>query len=116
VYVSGYASPDATFSGLGFTKQTGSKVGFLASLTDATLTGTRAAAPALAFYPNPAHTRVQVPAATAATVLTLLDRLGRTVRTAAGAQLSVAGLAPGLYVLRAATPGQLTRTGRLVVE
>jgi len=92
--------------------------GFLAIMQDNIVTATTPAAtvPALNLYPNPARTSVQVPAATAATTLTLLDVTGRTVRTAPGATLSVLGVAPGLYLLRAATPDQPLRTARLVVE
>jgi hypothetical protein len=93
-------------------------MGFLASLTGNVTTVTQAplVTPGLQFYPNPAHTAVQVPGATAATVLTLTDALGRTVRTALGSGLSVQSVTPGLYVLHATTPGQPTRVARLVVE
>ncbi|GAA3922612.1 T9SS type A sorting domain-containing protein [Hymenobacter algoricola] len=92
--------------------------GFMASLTDPTITAAAAAVEAekLALYPNPARTTVQVAAATATTTLTLLDALGRPVRTATGSMLSVQGVAAGLYVVRAATPGQPARMARLVVE
>jgi len=80
------------------------------------LTTTAATAPAaLTAYPNPATGRVLLTLPPAAPAAELLDALGRVVRTApaqAGtATLDVAGLAPGLYVVRAA--GQVAR---LVVE
>ncbi|WP_196295126.1 FG-GAP-like repeat-containing protein [Hymenobacter ruricola] len=72
------------------------------------------ARPALAVYPNPAHGQVQLHLPTAARA-ELLDALGRVLRTvpapAGTATLDVAGLAPGLYLVRAA--GQVAR---LVVE
>lgn len=89
--------------------------GFLATLTDATLTGTRpvsAGAP-LPLYPNPAHDRATVrrPAGPAHT-LTLTDALGREVRRypvladAAETTLDLRGLPAGLYVLRGAAGRQ----------
>lgn len=67
-------------------------------------------------WPNPATTAVQVPATGAETVLTLLDNLGRTVAHGTGSALPLRGVSPGLYVLRAAEPGQPARTAQLVVE
>ncbi|WP_210518184.1 FG-GAP-like repeat-containing protein [Hymenobacter terricola] len=60
----------------------------------------------LAAYPNPATGRVTLALPPAATRAELLDALGRVVRSvpaqAGAATLDVAGLAPGLYVVRAA--------------
>ena len=73
-------------------------------------------APAVSLFPNPAHHTVRLTNASAGPV-TVLDAVGRTVRVAtiapgqAEATLSVEGLTPGLYLVRA---GQQTR--RLVVE
>ncbi|RZK62841.1 MAG: T9SS type A sorting domain-containing protein, partial [Hymenobacter sp.] len=71
-------------------------------------------------YPVPAtdQLRVQLPAAFGAAVITLLNELGQPVRRQAlppgGGVLPLAGLPPGLYLLRAAGPGgHLTR--RVVV-
>ena len=78
------------------------------------------AAPALACYPNPARTaatlRLPAPAPEPRTA-TLADALGREVRRlpvparATSAILNLAGLAPGLYVVRCGAA-----TGRLMVE
>ena len=94
--------------------------GFLASLTDATLTATRPAGTeaALALYPNPAYgiTTVRLPGGPAHT-LTLADALGREVRRypvptgAAETALDLRGLPPGLYLLRGEADSQ-----RLVLE
>ena len=77
-----------------------------------TLLGTERAAEGLGFaaFPNPAATelRLRFPAATPPTGLRLYDGQGRVVRAFAEAArpLSVRGLAPGLYVLRATLAGQ----------
>ncbi|MDO7873364.1 T9SS type A sorting domain-containing protein [Hymenobacter sp. ASUV-10] len=121
------ASPAAFGSTSVIGASAGAPVGFLASLTDLTL-GTRpATAAALTIYPNPAHARTTVPLPALVTAsparLTLLDALGRAVRTetvalAASATrhaLDLAGLAPGLYLVRLTANGT-TATQRLVVE
>ena len=120
VYVVGYVTPPATFGPFAFAAPTNTFVGFLASLRDPTLTATRPAlsAESIALFPNPAHTATTVrlpavPGAATAT-LTLLDGLGRTVRrqqvalpaAGAAAEVSVAGLAPGLYRLLVQAGGQ----------
>ncbi len=66
-------------------------------------------------FPNPATTTVQLTGITAPTA-TLLDALGRPVRvwsltTGTGPDLSLAGIVPGVYVVRAGTAAR-----RLVVE
>ncbi|WP_345109899.1 T9SS type A sorting domain-containing protein [Hymenobacter algoricola] len=101
--------PPASFGSVVVTPANSFLNGYLATLAAAGPTAIRPAVLSLPLYPNPAHTRVSVPAATAATILTLVDALGREVRTAAGSTLSVQGLAPGLYLLRAVTPGQPRR-------
>ncbi|MDO7852678.1 T9SS type A sorting domain-containing protein [Hymenobacter convexus] len=94
--------------------------GFLASLTDPTLTATTAAIPRepAQLYPNPARhaATLRLPAGTAPAPLTLTDALGRPVRrypAPAGPEtsLDLRGLPAGLYLLRGAGPAQ-----RLAVE
>ena len=98
-----------------------SRVGFLAALTDPTLTATTVAAgprePAQLF-PNPARRTATLhrPAGTPGAPLTLTDATGRAVRrypAPAGpeAALDVEGLPAGLYLLRGAGPAL-----RLAVE
>jgi hypothetical protein len=73
----------------------------------------------LGLYPNPATTTVHVPGLAAGSCVQLLDALGRPVRTAtvtAAAQVSVSGLAPGLYTLRATDTRGKQLVGKLVVE
>ena len=95
-------------------------LGFLASLTDPTLTPTAPsrALPPAQLYPNPArHTAtLRLPAGTAPAPLTLTDALGRTVRcypapASPETTLDLRGLPAGLYLLRGAGPAQ-----RLQVE
>jgi hypothetical protein len=103
--------------------------GYIASLSDAVGLATTSAisAPAVDVFPNPAHTSTQVrlPAALQGheVQLTLLDATGRVVRTQALAasarqvthELSLAGVVPGLYMLRfEAAAGSSLR--RLVVN
>jgi len=73
---------------------------------------------AMTVYPNPAHDLVRVTVPAGATTLQLLDPLGRVVReqrmgagAATEASLSVTGLTPGWYLLRAGAATQA-----LVVE
>lgn len=94
-------------------------VGYLATLTDPTLTATalpRAAPPAL--YPNPAHhtATLRLPVGTAPAPLILCDAQGRAVRrypapATLETTLDLQNLPAGLYLLRGAGPAQ-----RLVVE
>ncbi|WP_375416981.1 PQQ-dependent sugar dehydrogenase [uncultured Hymenobacter sp.] len=75
--------------------------------------------PALTLYPNPARQQVRVQLPATGARLTLLDATGRQVRelalVGASADLELAGLTPGLYVLRAVTAAGVS-TRRLVVE
>ena len=81
-----------------------------------------AAAPkaaALALHPNPAASVVHLPASLVGNRVQLVDALGRVVRettVSAAAQVSVLGLAPGLYMLRATRAQVLPYSRRLVVE
>ena len=122
MYVVGYfVSPSAGFgvTTLPNTNYPG-PLGFLASLTDPTLTATTPALPRepAALFPNPAHhaATLRLPAGTAPVPLTLTDAQGRPVRrypAPAGpeAALDLQGLPAGLYLLRGAGPAQ-----RLAVE
>ena len=95
--------------------------GFLASLTDLTLSSTAAAPPRepAALFPNPARAAATLrrPAGAGAAALALTDALGRTVRrypAPAGptdTALDLGGLPAGLYLLRGAGPAL-----RLTVE
>ncbi|MGY3090720.1 hypothetical protein ACVWYF_003781 [Hymenobacter sp. UYAg731] len=120
----------ATFGSLALTNNVPMRsMGYVATLTDATLTATAGprALPDVAVFPNPAHATatVQLPPVPGASVatLTLTDALGRVVRTAtvplpaAGLRhpLDLAGLPAGLYAVRVAAGGR-SATHRLVVE
>jgi hypothetical protein len=104
-------------------------LGYMATITDNTLTATAGPRAALAFdlYPNPSRgaATVQVPAVPGATQATvrLHDALGRVVRTeelalpAAGLRhaLALTGLPAGVYAVQV-TAGAYAATRRLVVE
>jgi len=126
VYLAGMLAGPVSF-GATTLPASGGPVAFLASLSDegATLaTAPPAALAGLSLAPNPAHgtAQVRIPAVpgTAQATLTLLDALGRVARrqpaaTGATATLDLAGLAPGVYVLRVQA-GAATATQKLVVE
>ena len=122
VFMAGdFNSPTASFGNITITNPTpNTSLGFLASLTDPTLTATaagRALTPAQLF-PNPARrtATLRLPTGTPSIPLTLTDALGRTVRrypAPAGPEtaLDLGGLPAGLYLLRGAGAAQ-----RLAVE
>ena len=126
VYVGGFATPPATFGSLALSGVAGTSTGFLASLTDPTLTATTPPLQpeSIGLSPNPAHGRATIqlpliPGAATAT-LTLLDALGRPLRTLAvptnaKAELDLAGLPAGIYAVLVQAGGS-TATRRLVVE
>ncbi|RYU81001.1 T9SS type A sorting domain-containing protein [Hymenobacter persicinus] len=124
VYVAGVVTPPATFGALALTNPASSDgATFLAVLNDpVTLAAKSARAlPGLALYPNPARgaATLQLPAGVGSATLTLLDALGRVVRSGSVTErqheLSLAGLAPGLYTLRVQAAGQVA-TRSLAVE
>ena len=119
MYIAGYfASPTADFGAINLSNtDPNSALGFLAALTDPTITATTRAAghraPA-ALFPNPARRTaiLHLPAGTAPAALVLVDaqgRAGRRYPAPAGpeAALDLRDLPAGLYLLRGA---------RLVVE
>jgi hypothetical protein len=73
----------------------------------------------VAAYPNPAHDQLHLPVLPAGSRVELIDALGRVTRTdlvSVTATVSVRGLAPGLYTIRATdAQGQLF-AGKLMVE
>ena len=129
IYVGGMATSPASFGNQTITSPTVTSVGFLASLTDPTLTATTAAQSSLSFAlaPNPARTTatLTLPAlpGTATATLTLRDALGRAVRTitvtlpTAGLrhELSLTGLPAGIYAVQVQA-GKAMAARRLVVE
>ena len=116
LYVAGsFGNPTADFGPTILTNPNpNSSLGFLAALTDATLTATTAAAgprePATLF-PNPARctATLRLTTGTPSAPLTFTDALGRTVRrypAPAGPEVSLdlRGLPAGLYLLHGAGP------------
>jgi len=74
---------------------------------------------ALAAYPNPAHDRLYLPALPAGTRVQLVDALGRVARETGietAGTVSVRGLPPGLYTLRAPDAHGRPYARRLAVE
>ncbi|NVO86348.1 T9SS type A sorting domain-containing protein [Hymenobacter terrestris] len=129
VYVGGYMASPGRFGQLSVGDPRGGIVAFLAAITDSAALTTLPAswAAELSLYPNPASGSVQVrvpPVAGATQVaFSLLDAVGRLVRThsrelpAMGLteQLPLAGLSPGVYLLRVQA-GQQTGVRRLILE
>lgn len=130
VYVGGIVTSPASFGNQTITSHAVTSIGFLAALTDPTLTAaTTAAQRTLPFTlaPNPARaaTTVTLPAqpGTPTATLTLLDALGRTLRTSTVAlppaglhhELDLSGLPAGVYAVQVQA-GAATATRRLLVE
>ena len=70
-------------------------------------------------YPNPATDYVRLPSLAAGTRVQLLDAVGRVARettVSAAAQVSVQGLTPGMYTLRATDAKGQPLSARLAVE
>jgi hypothetical protein len=121
VYVAGYfGNSTSNFGTTVLSSPNANPLGYLATLTDATL-ATTAASYALApaqLFPNPAHhtATLRLPIGTTPAPLVLTDVQGRTVRqyraqVGSEAVLDLQGVPAGLYLLRGAGPVQ-----RLAVE
>ncbi|UOQ71416.1 T9SS type A sorting domain-containing protein [Hymenobacter cellulosilyticus] len=120
VYVAGEAGGASRFGSQTLPSPASTYGGFWASFSDLTITSTHRPAPlALAFSPNPASNLVQLPGLPAGTPVQFLDALGRIARAttiSAATQVSVRGLAPGLYTLRATDVKGQQFAGKVVVE
>lgn len=92
---------------------------FVATLGNSPLAATRAQAAALAAHPNPVYDQLHLPTLPLGTGVQLVDALGRVARettVSAAAAVSVLGLAPGLYTLRATDRQGRQYVGRVAVE
>ena len=92
---------------------------FLAKLDQSVLTGTRAAAgQAWEVFPNPTTGAVQLTGLPAQARVRAYDAQGRAVRelTLTGAPATLAGLAPGLYLLQVSNTARPYRPQRLIVR
>lgn len=92
---------------------------FLARLGSSVLATQSARPLALSCYPNPATDWVQLPALPLGSRVQLFDATGRLVHEAKAtmaSQVSVRGLTPGLYTLRATDAQGRPLAGQLVVE
>ena len=120
IYVTGFCQQGASFAPLVMMDM---GIPFVARLAGAPVTATATSHHLpLLFSPNPASTVVQLPALATGSTVELVDALGRIVRTATTTgsamrhQLSVAGVVPGAYLLRATEPTGKRYTGRLEVR
>ena len=123
VYVAGsFSSATASFGATALTNSNpGTPVGFLASLTDPTITATATGAEPrepVTLYPNPTRRMATLhwPVGTTPAPIRLTDAQGRTVHdypapAGPSATLDLRGLPTGLYLLRGTGPTQ-----RLIVE
>ncbi|UOQ52221.1 T9SS type A sorting domain-containing protein [Hymenobacter cellulosivorans] len=118
IYVFGRHTDAATFGSTTLPAQSTIR-SVVARLGNAVL-GTRATQPqSLGFYPNPASNLIQLPGLPVGSHVELLDALGRVARATtvtAAAQVSVRGLLPGLYTLRATDSQGQPYSGRVIVE
>jgi hypothetical protein len=127
----GHLSLGGYFTGLaqlGSTTLTGPTVNtpsscFVARLTALPLATTAPITPAplaLTLVPNPATNQVQLPGLPSNSTVYLLDAVGRVVKQsttlATTAQLSLQGLASGLYIVRATDVDGHQYSGRLIVQ
>ncbi len=73
----------------------------------------------VSLYPNPATTAVRIPSVPVGNQVQLLDAVGRITRTllvGTDATVSLQGVTPGLYMVRATDAQGQQYTGRLVVQ
>jgi hypothetical protein len=106
LYVGGGVIPAATFGSLSISAPAGSFVGFLGAVSATVLAATPPlTATGCTLFPNPAPGPATLSGTPAGTTVLVLDALGRRVATAttdaSGAATLPAGLAPGLYLVRA---------------
>ena len=122
--VFGYTGRGATFDAIqpGNSSDWTGVMAELAASPQAALAVAEAQSPegkTLEFYPNPATTAACLPGMPEGARVQLVDALGRVVRetaVSAAAQVSVLGLAPGLYLLRVTDKEGLLHTGRIAVQ
>jgi len=125
VYLLGHLSATATFGALTASASmapwgTDSNYEtFVARLGTGVLATQAPKARSIAVYPNPATAQVQLTGLPSGSRIEVVDALGRLARTAvlpADASLSVVGLAPGLYSVRATDAQGQPYVSRLVVQ
>ncbi|OUJ67778.1 hypothetical protein BXP70_28520 [Hymenobacter crusticola] len=92
---------------------------FLATLGTNVLAAQATRSTKISLYPNPATSQVHLSGLTTSSPVQLLDAVGQIVRTytfSTEAALSLNGIAPGLYTLRATDAQGRTYTSRLLVQ
>ncbi|UOQ71419.1 T9SS type A sorting domain-containing protein [Hymenobacter cellulosilyticus] len=118
VFVFASSAGTASFGPVAVATASGGE-GIIARLSSSVLSAQPARFQMLSFSPNPATTTLSLPSLPAGTPVQLLDALGRVVRqttVSAAAQVSVRGLAPGLYTLHATDARGQQYSGRVAVE
>jgi alpha-tubulin suppressor-like RCC1 family protein len=111
-----YSFPDNTALSAAYYRLAQTDIGGIVTFSPVRFVGAESdAVSRLQLVPNPASGPVQALGLPTGATLTLYDALGRLVRPAA-ASLDVAGLAAGVYVVRAQTPGQPVQSARLLVQ
>lgn len=118
VHVLGDFTGNCTFGTLTLSTTAVSET-FVARLGNTTLSTRSNQTVAIELYPNPASNTVHLPAVPIGSQVQLLDAVGRIVRimmVTSGANVSLQGVPPGLYVVRATHAQGRQYSGRLVVE
>ncbi|WP_375437501.1 hypothetical protein [uncultured Hymenobacter sp.] len=120
LYLSGEAQPPASFGSFPITSPGSTYVGFVASLPTAIPLATQIAHPmAVELSPNPASTTLHLRGVAIGSHVQLVDVVGRLARitvVAPGGSVSLQGVIPGLYVVRATDTQGHQVSSRLVVE
>jgi hypothetical protein len=111
-----YSFLDKAAPGAAYYRLAQTDIGGAVTFSPVQYVGTESDATAhLQLVPNPASGPVQALGLPNGTSLAVYDTMGRLVRPAA-ATLDVAGLAAGVYVVRAQAPGQPMQSARLLVQ
>ncbi|UOG74570.1 T9SS type A sorting domain-containing protein [Hymenobacter tibetensis] len=119
VYVHGLFTGSCNFGPLSIANSATGYESFVARLGNHTFATSARPTFSTGLYPNPATTSVHLPSVPVGNQVQLLDAVGRIARTtvvAPGGSVSLQGVTPGLYVVRATDAQGHQVSGRLVVE
>jgi hypothetical protein len=119
VYVHGIFTGSCAFGSLSVATSATGLESFVARLGNNMLATQAPRVVPVSLYPNPATTTVRLPTVPVGSRVQLLNAVGRLTHTAVvttSAIVSLQGVAPGLYVVRATDAQGRQYTGRLVVE
>ncbi|MDF7810955.1 SBBP repeat-containing protein [Hymenobacter sp. YC55] len=118
LYIMGSFTDTSVFGSITITSKAPYEA-FIAKLAYVTLSTHTTSSTSVALYPNPASSAVHLSGIPTNSAVQLLDATGRVVRTTtitSGTTVSVQGLLPGLYVVRATDAQGRLYAGRLRVE